>query len=61
MKVEMPSEYLSYSGVYGSVGTTINIGIKNGEIDLPALSGERYHHKNMYTRAMDNLKTRMEM
>jgi hypothetical protein len=50
LKVEMPSEYLSYSGLYGSVGTTINIGIKNGEIDLPALSGgEIPPQKYVYT------------
>ncbi|MEK5318346.1 serine hydrolase domain-containing protein [Paenibacillus sp. FSL L8-0644] len=36
VKVEMPSELLSYSGLYGSVGTTINVEIKNGEFDLPA-------------------------
>lgn len=50
IKVDMPSEYLSYSGLYGSVGTTINIGIKNGEIDLPALSGgEIPPQKYVYT------------
>ncbi|WP_342434816.1 serine hydrolase domain-containing protein [Paenibacillus sp. FSL H7-0442] len=36
VKVEMPSDLLSYSGLYGSVGTTINVEIKNGEFDLPA-------------------------
>lgn len=39
IKVDMPSEYLSYSGLYGSVDRTINLEIKNGEIDLPALQG----------------------
>ncbi|MGG4343258.1 serine hydrolase domain-containing protein [Paenibacillus lautus] len=39
IKVDMPSEYLSYSGLYGSVDRTINVEIKNGEIDLPALQG----------------------
>lgn len=39
IKVDMPSEYLSYSGLYGSVDRTINLEIKNGEVDLPALQG----------------------
>ncbi|WP_339290226.1 serine hydrolase domain-containing protein [Paenibacillus sp. FSL W8-0187] len=39
IKVDMPSEYLSYSGLYGSVDRTINLEVKNGEIDLPALQG----------------------
>lgn len=39
VKVEMPSNMNAYSGLYGSVGTTTNIEIKNGEIDLPALFG----------------------
>ncbi|MMZ53959.1 D-alanyl-D-alanine-carboxypeptidase/endopeptidase AmpH precursor [compost metagenome] len=36
VKVEMPSDLLSYSGLYGTVGTTINVEIKNGEFELPA-------------------------
>ncbi|WP_054026539.1 serine hydrolase domain-containing protein [Bacillus sp. FJAT-28004] len=39
LKVEMPSELLSYSGLYGSVGSTINMEIKNGEINLPMTGG----------------------
>ncbi|OPH53555.1 serine hydrolase [Paenibacillus ferrarius] len=39
LKVEMPSNLLSYSGLYGSVGKTVNLEIKNGEIELPALTG----------------------
>ncbi|MDQ0916345.1 CubicO group peptidase (beta-lactamase class C family) [Paenibacillus sp. V4I5] len=39
LKVEMPSDLFSYTGLYGSVGKTVNLEIKNGEIDLPALVG----------------------
>nr|WP_232243117.1 serine hydrolase domain-containing protein [Paenibacillus sp. GSMTC-2017] len=39
LKVDMPSDLLSYSGVYGLVGETFNFEIKNGEINLPALIG----------------------
>ncbi len=39
VKVIMPAEQLSYSGLYGTVGTTMNVEIKNGEIKLPALVG----------------------
>lgn len=37
VKADMPSDLLSYSGLYGSVGTTINMDIQNGELHLPAL------------------------
>jgi CubicO group peptidase (beta-lactamase class C family) len=49
VKVEMPSDLLSYSGLYGSVGTTINVEIKNGEFDLPALEGFVPAQKYVYT------------
>ncbi|OPA72833.1 serine hydrolase [Paenibacillus selenitireducens] len=39
LKVDMPSDLQSYTGLYGSVGNTVNLEIKNGEIDLPALVG----------------------
>ncbi|MNY60423.1 hypothetical protein D3C86_1969740 [compost metagenome] len=35
----MPEEQLAYSGLYGAVGTTMNVEIKNGEMKLPALVG----------------------
>lgn len=38
-KVEMPSDLLNYSGLYGTVGSTINIEIKHGEMALPELEG----------------------
>ncbi|MEY9094866.1 serine hydrolase domain-containing protein [Paenibacillus sp. RC84] len=40
VKVDMPSDMQAYSGLYGSVGKTADLEIKNGEIDLPALLGE---------------------
>ncbi|KJD46447.1 serine hydrolase domain-containing protein [Paenibacillus terrae] len=49
VKVEMTSDLLSYSGLYGSVGTTINVEIKNGEFDLPALEGFVPAQKYVYT------------
>ncbi|MEC0090236.1 serine hydrolase domain-containing protein [Paenibacillus macquariensis] len=50
LKVKMPSELLSYAGLYGSVGSTINMEIKNGEIDLPAqLGGLIPAQKYVYT------------
>ncbi|MFW5436775.1 serine hydrolase domain-containing protein [Paenibacillus apiarius] len=39
LKVDMPSDLLAYSGLYGTVGKTVNLEVKNGEIDLPALVG----------------------
>jgi hypothetical protein len=38
-KVEIPVAIQSYSGLYGKVGATTAIAIKDGEIDLPALEG----------------------
>ncbi|MGG4439545.1 serine hydrolase domain-containing protein [Brevibacillus fortis] len=38
LKVDMPSDLTAYSGLYGTVGKTVNLEIKNGEIDLPALA-----------------------
>ncbi|MEK3948995.1 serine hydrolase domain-containing protein [Paenibacillus sp. FSL H7-0703] len=50
VKVEMPSDLLAYSGLYGSVGTTINVEIKNGEFELPAfLDGFVPAQKYVYT------------
>ncbi|WP_152394322.1 serine hydrolase domain-containing protein [Paenibacillus guangzhouensis] len=37
LKVDMPTDLIAYSGLYGAVGKTVNLEIKNGEIDLPAL------------------------
>src|SRR5690554_2114332 len=39
VKVDMPAELLAYNGLYGLVGDTMNVEIKNGEIDLPGLIG----------------------
>lgn len=39
VKVNMPAELTAYSGLYGTVGTTLDINIQNGEIKLPALQG----------------------
>ncbi|MGG1942056.1 serine hydrolase domain-containing protein [Paenibacillus polymyxa] len=50
VKVEMPSDLLAYSGLYGTVGTTINVEIKNGELELPAfLDGIVPAQKYVYT------------
>ncbi|MBY0085619.1 serine hydrolase [Brevibacillus brevis] len=38
VKVDMPSDMLAYSGLYGSVGKTVKLEIKNGEIHLPDLA-----------------------
>ncbi|MFI8715928.1 serine hydrolase domain-containing protein [Brevibacillus brevis] len=40
VKVEMPSDMLAYSGLYGSVGKTVKLEIKNGEIYSPDLAFE---------------------
>lgn len=39
VKADMPAEQLAYSGLYGAVGTTVKVEMKNGEIKLPALEG----------------------
>ncbi|WP_314588014.1 serine hydrolase domain-containing protein [Paenibacillus terrigena] len=50
LKVDMPSEFIAYSGLYGTVGKTVNLEIKNGEIDLPALgNGLLPPQKYVYT------------
>ncbi|WP_010499668.1 serine hydrolase domain-containing protein [Paenibacillus elgii] len=50
LKVNMPSELLSYAGLYGTRDSTINIEIKNGEIDLPEqLGGVIPSQKYVYT------------
>ncbi|WP_433753573.1 serine hydrolase domain-containing protein [Paenibacillus amylolyticus] len=38
-KVKMPTELSAYSGLYGTVGETLDIKIKDGEMQLPALLG----------------------
>ncbi|WGV61551.1 serine hydrolase domain-containing protein [Brevibacillus brevis] len=40
VKVDMPSDMLAYSGLYGSVGKTVKLEIKNGEIYSPDLAFE---------------------
>ncbi|WP_018755471.1 serine hydrolase domain-containing protein [Paenibacillus terrigena] len=50
LKVDMPSDLIAYSGLYGTVGKTVNLEIKNGEIDLPALgNGLLPPQKYVYT------------
>lgn len=50
LKVDMPSDLLAYSGLYGTVGKTVNLEIKNGEIDLPDLGfGTIPPQKYVYT------------
>ncbi|WP_336760028.1 serine hydrolase domain-containing protein [Paenibacillus sp. USHLN196] len=39
VKVKMPTKLNAYSGLYGTVGATLDITIKDGEIKLPALMG----------------------
>lgn len=48
-KVDMPSDLLGYSGLYGAVGSTINLEIINGEIALPELEGLIPAQKYVYT------------
>ncbi|XOK64500.1 serine hydrolase domain-containing protein [Paenibacillus elgii] len=50
VKVDMPSDLFAYSGLYGTVGNTVNLEIKNGEIDLPTLAfGSLPPQKYVYT------------
>lgn len=39
VKVKMPTDLTAYSGLYGTVGTTLDIEVKDGEITLPAMQG----------------------
>jgi len=39
VKAQMPSDLLGYAGLYGMVGETLNIEIKDGEMELPAFTG----------------------
>jgi len=39
VKTEMPADLPAYSGLYGTVGTTLELRIKNGELELPDLIG----------------------
>ncbi|MEK4514767.1 serine hydrolase domain-containing protein [Paenibacillus sp. FSL H8-0122] len=39
VKAAMPAELGAYSGLYGTVGATTTIAIKDGALDLPALEG----------------------
>ncbi|MBT2216841.1 serine hydrolase [Virgibacillus dakarensis] len=48
-QVEMPSDLLSYSGLYGTVDSTINIDMNNGAIKLPELEGLIPAQKYVYT------------
>lgn len=55
----MPADLQSYSGLYGTVGATTAIAIKDGEIDLPALEGGLIPHRNIFIQAMGNLRAAM--
>jgi CubicO group peptidase (beta-lactamase class C family) len=39
VQVKMPTDLTAYSGLYGTVGTTLDIEVKNGEIALSAMQG----------------------
>lgn len=39
VKAAMPAELQSYSGLYGTVGSTTEVTLKNGELSLPELEG----------------------
>ena len=58
-KVKMPTELSAYSGLYGTVGETLDITIKDGEMQLPALLGELFQSRNMCTQATNILQVRM--
>ncbi|MFJ2043633.1 serine hydrolase domain-containing protein [Paenibacillus taichungensis] len=50
VKTTMPSELTAYSGHYGTVGSTLDIEVKNGEIALPAMQGGLIPEQNyVYT------------
>ncbi|KOY17930.1 serine hydrolase domain-containing protein [Paenibacillus xylanivorans] len=50
VQVKMPTDLTAYSGLYGTVGTTLNIEVKNGEIALPAMQGGLIPEQNyVYT------------
>ncbi|WP_440119389.1 serine hydrolase domain-containing protein [Paenibacillus sp. QZ-Y1] len=50
VKVKMPTELSAYSGLYGTVGATLDIKIKDGEVKLPALLGGLIPEQNyVYT------------
>lgn len=48
-QVEMPSDLLTYSGLYGTVDSTINIEIINGGLKLPELGGLIPAQQYVYT------------
>ncbi|WP_238650447.1 serine hydrolase domain-containing protein [Paenibacillus piscarius] len=39
VKAAMPAELQSYSGLYGTIGSTTEVTLKNGELSLPELEG----------------------
>ncbi|MFS0838774.1 serine hydrolase domain-containing protein [Paenibacillus sp. 1P03SA] len=49
VKTDMPSELRAYSGLYGATDKMINLDIKDGEIDMPALGGLTPAQKFVYT------------
>ncbi|WP_044482372.1 serine hydrolase domain-containing protein [Paenibacillus antibioticophila] len=50
VKVDMPSELLEFSGLYGTVGSTLKVSIKDGEIAMPGLlSGMIPEQNYVYT------------
>ncbi|MEI3611501.1 serine hydrolase domain-containing protein [Pseudogracilibacillus sp. SO30301A] len=48
-QVEMPSDLLSYAGLYGTMDSTIDIEINNGELNLPELGGLIPAQQYVYT------------
>ncbi|QOS79119.1 beta-lactamase family protein [Paenibacillus sp. JNUCC31] len=67
VKVKMPAELTAYSGLYGTVGTTLNIDIKNSEFKLPALQGglipeQKYVYtgEGQFTSSDGSVKVRFE-
>ncbi|QUL53281.1 beta-lactamase family protein [Paenibacillus tritici] len=49
VKAAMPAEMQSYSGLYGTVGATLPITVKGGELTLPVLAGLIPAQKYVYT------------
>lgn len=49
VKAAMPAEMQSYSGLYGTVGATLPITVKGGELTLPVLGGLIPAQKYVYT------------
>ena len=61
VKVKMPTELNAYSGLYGTVGTTLDIQVKTTKSHCQPCRAESFQSRSMSTLERGNSQVRMEV